>query len=111
VCLRFVFLLASHLLAPSRLSRRDAAWHTAEILLLQHQLAVLQRELQYTVPWGEVVGYVSPGDSRAVEIQQGVDDIAEVRRGRRAGGAAIEAGLLPGGDGGLDQGPAGVGEV
>jgi len=45
VCLRFVFLLASRLLAAARLSRRDAAWRTAEILLLQHQLTVLQRQL------------------------------------------------------------------
>jgi len=45
VCLRFVFLLASRMLAATRLSRRDATWRTAEILLLQHQLIVLQRQL------------------------------------------------------------------
>jgi len=33
------------MLAAARVSRRDAAWRTAEILLLQHQLAVLQRQL------------------------------------------------------------------
>lgn len=45
MCLRFVFLLASRLLWAVRLLRRGAAWRTAEILLLQHQLAVLQRQL------------------------------------------------------------------
>jgi putative transposase len=45
VCLRFVFLVLARVLAAARLSRRDTAWRTAEILLLQHQLAVLQRQL------------------------------------------------------------------
>jgi len=31
-------------IAAVRVSRRDAAWRTAEIPLLQHQLAVLQRQ-------------------------------------------------------------------
>jgi transposase len=44
VCLRFVFLIVTRVLAAARLSRRDAAWRTAEILLLHHQLAVLQRQ-------------------------------------------------------------------
>jgi putative transposase len=33
------------MLAATRLSRRDTAWRTAEILLLQHQPTVLQRHL------------------------------------------------------------------
>jgi putative transposase len=45
VCLRFIFLLASRVLAAARLSRRDGAWRTAEILLLQHQVTVLQRQV------------------------------------------------------------------
>jgi len=57
VCLRFVFLLVSRTLAAMRLSRRDAAWRTAEILLLQHQLTVLQRQLgeraQPKVSWAD----------------------------------------------------------
>ena len=44
MCLRFVFLL---IFAGSprwlRLSRREETWKTAEILILRHQLAVLQR--------------------------------------------------------------------
>jgi putative transposase len=43
MCLRFLFLLATRLAAWLRLSRREEAWMTAEILILRHQLAVLQR--------------------------------------------------------------------
>ena len=41
--LRFVFLLITRAAAWLRLSRRKDAWKTAEILILRHQLAVLQR--------------------------------------------------------------------
>ena len=44
MCLRFVFLLIARLAAWLRLSRRKEAWRTAEILLLRHQLTVLQRQ-------------------------------------------------------------------
>jgi putative transposase len=43
MCLRFVFLLITRVAAWLRLSRREQAWQTAEILILRHQLAVLQR--------------------------------------------------------------------
>jgi putative transposase len=43
MCLRFVFLLTTRLAAWLRLSRREEAWKTAEILILRHQLAVLHR--------------------------------------------------------------------
>ena len=43
MCLRFVFLLITRLAAWLRLSRREEAWKTSEILVLHHQLAVLQR--------------------------------------------------------------------
>ncbi|SRR5712691_7706464 len=43
MCLRFVLLLITRLAAWLRLSRREEAWKTAEILILRHQLAVLQR--------------------------------------------------------------------
>jgi len=43
MCLWFVFLLITRLAAWLRLSRREEAWKTAEILILRHQLAVLQR--------------------------------------------------------------------
>jgi transposase len=43
MCLRFVFLLITQVVSWLRLSRREEAWKTAEILILRHQLAVLQR--------------------------------------------------------------------
>ena len=43
--LRLVYLTISRLLGWLRLSRRPESWKTAEILLLRHQLAVLQRQV------------------------------------------------------------------
>jgi len=43
MCPRFVFLLIMRLAAWLRLSRREETWKTAEILILRHQLTVLQR--------------------------------------------------------------------
>ena len=43
MCLRFVFLLVTRVAAGLRLSRREEMWKTAEILILRHQVAVLQR--------------------------------------------------------------------
>ncbi len=44
MCLRFVFLLTTRLAAWLQLARREETWKTAEILILRHQLAVLQRQ-------------------------------------------------------------------
>src|ERR1017187_10340957 len=43
MCLRLVFLLITRLAGWLRLARREETWKTAEILILRHQLAVLQR--------------------------------------------------------------------
>ncbi|MGH3191184.1 MAG: hypothetical protein ACRDPY_33415 [Streptosporangiaceae bacterium] len=43
MCLRFVFLLFMRVAAGLRLSRREEMRKTAEILIMRHQLAVLQR--------------------------------------------------------------------
>jgi hypothetical protein len=43
MCLRFAFLLIMRVTTWLRLSRREKAWQTAEILILRHQLAVPQR--------------------------------------------------------------------
>jgi hypothetical protein len=43
MCLRFVFLLATRAVSWLRLSRRDEAWKTAEILTLRHL-------------WGSIIG-------------------------------------------------------
>jgi hypothetical protein len=43
MCLRLVFLLITRVASWLRLSGREEAWKTAEILILRHQLTVLQR--------------------------------------------------------------------
>jgi transposase len=55
MCPGFVFLLVTRLAAWLRLSRREEAWKTAEILILRHQLAVLQRRQprRPTVNWAD----------------------------------------------------------
>ena len=44
MCLRFVFLLITRVVAWLRLSRREEAWRITEILILRHQFALLQRQ-------------------------------------------------------------------
>ena len=51
MCLRFVFLLITRAAAWLRLSRREDAWKTAEILILRHQLVVLQRQSARARSW------------------------------------------------------------
>src|ERR1035437_7155623 len=43
MCLRFTFLLITRVASWLRLSQREETWKTAEILILRHELAVLQR--------------------------------------------------------------------
>jgi putative transposase len=43
MCLQFAFLLITRVTTWLRLSQREETWKTAEILILRHQLAVLQR--------------------------------------------------------------------
>jgi len=43
MCLRFAFLLITRLISWLRLSQREEEWKTAGVLILRHQLAVLQR--------------------------------------------------------------------
>src|ERR1039458_5059476 len=44
MCLRFTFLLIMRVASWLRLSQREETWKTAEILILRHQLGVLQRQ-------------------------------------------------------------------
>ncbi|MCW2938274.1 MAG: hypothetical protein JWN00_1259, partial [Actinomycetia bacterium] len=44
MCLRFVYLLIVSAFSWMRLAHRQGAWKEAEILLLRHQLGVLQRQ-------------------------------------------------------------------
>src|ERR1035438_2813404 len=55
MCLRFVFLLITRGAAGLQLSRREEMWKTAEILILRHQLAVLQRRqpLRLKLHWAD----------------------------------------------------------
>lgn len=63
----------------------------------------------------KVVRQVPPRDAGPVQIQQGVEDLAQFvdRRAARDtdGGASVRSGLPPGGQPGFDEGPAGVGQV
>src|SRR5580693_2379925 len=43
MCLRIVYLLITRSSSWPRLSRHEESWKTAEILILPHQLTVLQR--------------------------------------------------------------------
>jgi hypothetical protein len=55
MCLRFVFLLITRAAAGLRLSRSEEMWKTAEILILRHQLSVLQRRqpLRPKLDWAD----------------------------------------------------------
>ena len=44
MCLRFVYLLVVGMFSWLRMASREACWKDAEILLLRHQLGVLQRQ-------------------------------------------------------------------
>jgi hypothetical protein len=44
MCLQFMFFLTTRAASWLRLSRREETWNTAEILILRHQLTVLQRQ-------------------------------------------------------------------
>jgi putative transposase len=46
VGLRLVYLIVGRMFGWLRLSRRPESWRTAEILLLRHQLTVLQRQVE-----------------------------------------------------------------
>ena len=43
MCLRLVYLFVTRLFGWVRLSTREQSWKSAEILLLRHQIKVLQR--------------------------------------------------------------------
>jgi hypothetical protein len=59
----------------------------------------------------EVMWEVFPGDSRAVDVEECVEYVAQVDLGWLSGGSAVEPGFSPGRQCRLDQGPSGVGKV
>src|SRR5664280_3740437 len=55
MCLRLVYLIITRVFSWLRLSRREESWKSAEILLLRHQLTVLQRQVEArpTMSWSD----------------------------------------------------------
>jgi hypothetical protein len=64
MCLRFAFLLITRMTTWLRLSWREQAWQTPEILILRHQLAVLPQVA------------MSGGQARTVPIAVGEGTVA-----------------------------------
>jgi hypothetical protein len=66
--LKLIFLVVSRVMLLLGLSRREAWWKDAEILMLRHQLAVAQRERPWV--WGSITrfrfGGLPGGDHRWV---------------------------------------------
>src|SRR5450755_4021348 len=120
MCLRFVFLLITRVAAGLRLSRREEMWKTGEILMLRHQLAVLQRRQprRPKLDWADrallatLLGVIPKARRQGLRLLVTPDTIVRwhrdiVRRrwaarsacgrtGRRAGGRLPGAGRLPG---------------
>ena len=76
--LRFVFLLITRRAAWVRLSRRKETWKTAEILILRHQLAVLQRPQPHRpkLNWADrvcVPNTLSTSCDQAIFVDQATD--------------------------------------
>jgi len=80
MCLRFVFLLATRVAAGLRLSRREQAWKEAEILILRHQLAVLQRQQPGRVKlnWADVLFLTGLSRMYADERTEARDDLVRL---------------------------------
>ena len=91
MCLRFVFLLA--LRAPTwlRLSRRPSAWKDAEILLLRHQVALLERRsaARPKPTWADL------GRPGVVRSTAGRDTAGAARRAASPGHARNDPPLAP----------------
>jgi hypothetical protein len=61
MCLRFAFLLITRAAAWLRLSQREETWKTAEILILRHQLTILQQRCPHrpNLNWADRVALLS----------------------------------------------------
>src|SRR5450631_2169896 len=84
MCLRFVFLLITRVAAGLRLSRREEMWKTAEILILRHQLSVLQRRQK--LDWGDrallaaLLGLIPKARRRGLRLLVTLDTIVRWHR-------------------------------
>jgi putative transposase len=91
MCLRLVFLLTTRLAAWPRLSRREETWKTAEILILRHQLAVLQRHQarRPNLDWADrallaaLLGVIPKARRHGLRLLVTPDTIMRWHRGRR----------------------------
>jgi putative transposase len=124
MCLRFAFLLITRVITWPRLSRREDARKTAEILILRHQLAVLQRHQarRPELNWADqallatLFGVIPNARRHGLWLLVTPDTIVCWRRDivrRRWGGAVHARQVRPPGDPPEYQGrgpPAGTGE-
>src|ERR1039457_3234731 len=102
MCLRLAFLLITRLAAWLRLSRREEMWKTAEILILRHQLAVLQRRQprRPKLNWADrallagLLGVIPKGRRRGLRLLVTPDTIVRWHRDivRRRWGARFRRG-------------------
>jgi len=89
MCLRFVFLLITRVAAGLRLSRREEAWKTAEILILRYQLSVLQRRqpLRLKLLWADrallaaLLGVIPKARRQGLRLMITPDTIVRRHRG------------------------------
>src|SRR6266851_678039 len=114
--LRLVFLLITRPAAWLRLSRREEAWKTAEILILRHQVAILQRRQprRPKLNWADqaliaaLLGVIPKARRRRLRLLITPDTIMRWHRDivrRPLGGAAHARQDRPAGDPSEHQGP------
>ena len=74
VCLRVVYLLITKLFAWLHPSRRDESFKTAEILLLRHQLTVVQRQVHSRpkITWADRALIAALLDPSRVRVEPGL---------------------------------------
>src|SRR5438876_7644469 len=89
MCLRFVLLLITRVASWLRLSGREEAWQTAQILILRHQLAVLQRRQprRPNVNWADrallvtLLGVITKARRQGLRLLVTPDTISRWHRG------------------------------
>ena len=84
MCPRFVFLLITRVAARLRLSRREDARKTAEILILRHQVVVLQRRqpCRLKLNWADraLLGLISKARRQGPRLLVTPDTIVRLHR-------------------------------
>jgi hypothetical protein len=95
MCLRFVFLLITRVITWLRLARCEEAWKTSEILILRHQLSVMQREQPHRpkLNWADRALLAALLSVIPKARRQGLRLL--VTRRRSCGGTAISSAAAP----------------